>query len=298
MSPEQVRKDKLDSRTDLFSFGMVLYEMAVGRRAFEGETVAEIHDAILNQTAAPAHDVNSAVPRPLDAVIAKALEKERSRHYQSAAEMREDLARARKEPGRRRMRRWVSAAALLLFVAIGYWFYWNYRNRVTLSATDTIVLGDINNRTSDPVFDDALNTALRYGMEQTPYLNILGIDKVLGILAQLNLPPTTKMTPEVAGQVCLRTNSKLGIAASIADAGNGFRIGLDAADCQSGRIVAGIRKEVADQNQVVHVLGLAAAQLRRKLGEPAASLAMSALLRNGRCDQRNCATLGVHPTRL
>jgi len=110
-------------------------------------------------------------------------------------------------------------------------------------------------------------------MEQTPYLNILGIDKVFGILAQLNLPPTTKLTPEVARQVCLRTNSKLVIVASIADAGNGFRIGLDAADCQSGKIVAGIRREVADQNQVVHVLGVAAAQLRRKMGEPEASLA-------------------------
>src|SRR5713226_5400372 len=251
MSPEQVRKEKLDSRTDLFSFGMVLYEMAVGRRAFEGETVAEIHDAILNQTAAPAHDVNSAVPRALDALIAKALEKDRSRRYQSAAEMREDLARARKEPGRRRMRRWVSAAALLLFIAIGYWFYWNYRHRVTLSATDTIVLGDINNRTSDPVFDDALNTALRYGMEQTPYLNILGIDKVFGILAQLNLPPTTKLTPDVARQVCLRTNSKLVIAASIADAGIRYRIGLWAMDCQSGKEVR-IRDEAAERNQVVH----------------------------------------------
>ena len=144
---------------------------------------------------------------------------------------------------------------------------------MTLSATDTIVLADIKNETSNPVFDDALNTALRYGMEQTPYLNILGIDKVFGILTQLNLPPTTKLTPEVARQVCLRTNSKLVISASIADAGNGFRIGLDAADCQSGRIVAGIREEVADQNQVVHVLGLIAAQLRRKLGEPEASLA-------------------------
>src|SRR4030095_3063102 len=90
----------------------------------------------------------------------------------------------------------------------------------------------------------------------------------------LNLPPTTKLTPEVAREVCLRTNSKLVIAASIADAGNGFRISLDAAACQSGRIVSEIRKEVADQNQVVHVLGLAAAQLRRELGEPEASLAI------------------------
>ena len=122
------------------------------------------------------------------------------------------------------------------------------------------------------MFDDALNTALRYGMEQTPYLNILGIDKVLGTLAQLNLPPTTKLTPDVARQVCLRTNSKLVIASSIADAGIRYRIRLRAMDCQSGKEVR-IRDEAAERNQVVHVFGLAAAQLRRKLGEPEASLA-------------------------
>jgi serine/threonine protein kinase len=275
MSPEQVRKEKLDARTDLFSFGMVLYEMAAGQRAFAGETVAEIHDAILHQTAAPARDANPYVPRALDAVISKALEKDRERRYQSAAEMSKDLARVQRQvhPSRLRLRKWFGAAALLAVITAAFWLYWSYRRQVTLSATDTIVLADVKNETSNPVFDDALNTALRYGMEQTPYLNILGIDKVSGILAQLNLPPATKLTPEVARQVCLRTNSKLVIGASIADAGNGFRIGLDAADCQSGRIVAGIRKDVVDQNQVIHVLGLTAAQLRRKLGEPAASLA-------------------------
>ena len=92
-------------------------------------------------------------------------------------------------------------------------------------------------------------------------------------LAQLKLPPTAKLTLEVARQVCLSTNSKLVITSSIEDAGNGFRIGLDAVDCQSGRTVAGIREEPADRNQVVHALGLATAQLRRKLGEPQASLA-------------------------
>ncbi|MEY2396799.1 MAG: eukaryotic-like serine/threonine-protein kinase, partial [Acidobacteriaceae bacterium] len=274
MSPEQVRREKLDARTDLFSFGMVLYEMAAGRRAFEGETAEEIHEAILHQPAAPAHNANPNVPRALDAVISKALEKDRERRYQSAAEMSKDLARVQRQvqPSRLRLRKWLGAAALLAVIAVASWLYWSYRRQVTLSATDTVVLGEVKNETSNPVFDDALNTALRYGMEQTPYLNILGIDKVFGILAQLNLPPTTKLTPEVARQVCLRSNSKLVISASIADAGNGFRIGLDATDCQSGRIVAGIRKEVADQNQVVHVLGLAAAQLRGKLGEPAASL--------------------------
>jgi eukaryotic-like serine/threonine-protein kinase len=91
MSPEQVRKEKLDSRTDLFSFGLVLYQMAAGRRAFTGETVEAVHDAILNQTPVPAHDVNPAVPAALDDVISKALEKDRSRRYQSANDLRTDL---------------------------------------------------------------------------------------------------------------------------------------------------------------------------------------------------------------
>jgi len=171
-----------------------------------------------------------------------------------------------------RLGKWFAAAALLAVIAMAFSLYWKYRHQVTLSPTDTIVLADVANETSDPVFD-ALDTALRYEMEQTPYLNILDSDKVLGTLAELNLPPATKLTPEVARQVCLRTNSKLVLAASIADAGNGFRIGLDAADCQSGRIVAELRREVTDRNQVVHVLGVASAQLRRKLGERETSLA-------------------------
>jgi eukaryotic-like serine/threonine-protein kinase len=104
-------------------------------------------------------------------------------------------------------------------------------------------------------------------------VNALGLDKILKALEQLKLPPTAKLTLEVARQVCFSTNSKLVITSSIADAGNGFRIGLDAVDCQSGRTVAGIRKEAADRNQVVHVVGLAGVELRRKLGEPQASLA-------------------------
>jgi DNA-binding winged helix-turn-helix (wHTH) protein len=105
-------------------------------------------------------------------------------------------------PPRLRLRKWFAAAALLAVIAATFWSYWRYRHRVTLSATDTIVLADLKNETSDPVFDDTLDPALRYEMEQTPYLNILGRDKVLGTLAQLNLPPATKLTPEVARQIC------------------------------------------------------------------------------------------------
>jgi len=275
MSPEQVRKETLDLRTDLFSFGMVLYEMATGRRAFEGDTVAVIHDAILHQTAAPAHDANPYVPRALEAVISKALEKDRERRYRSAAEMSKDLARVQRQvqPSRLRLRKWFGAAALLAVIAAAFWLYWSYSRPVTLSATDTIVLASVKNETSDPVFDDALDTALHYEMEQTPYLNILGIDKVFGTLAQLNLPPTTRLTPDVARQICGKTNSKMVISQSIGDAGNGYHLQMRAHDCVSGATLAKEQADIGKRNEVVHELGVTAARLRAKLGEPADSLA-------------------------
>ncbi|HEX2775779.1 MAG TPA: winged helix-turn-helix domain-containing protein [Candidatus Acidoferrales bacterium] len=176
-------------------------------------------------------------------------------------------------PPRLRLRKWFAAAALLAAIAAAFWLYSSYYRRVTLSATDTIVLADVKNETSDPIFDDALDTALRYEMEQTPYLNVLGRDKILGTLAQLRLPPTAKLTPEVARQVCLRTNSKLVISQSIGDAGNGYHLQMRALDCGSGATLAKEQADIGERNEVVHELGVTAARLRAKLGEPAHSLA-------------------------
>jgi len=174
---------------------------------------------------------------------------------------------------RLRLRKWFAAAGLLAVIAAAFWLHSSYRHQVTLSATDTIVLADVKNETSDPAFDDALDTALRYEMEQTPYLNILGIDKVFGTLAQLNLPPTTKLTPDVARQICGKTNSKMVISQSIGDAGNGYLLQMRALDCGSGATLAKEQADIGKRNEVVHELGVTAARLRAKLGEPADSLA-------------------------
>jgi DNA-binding winged helix-turn-helix (wHTH) protein/tetratricopeptide (TPR) repeat protein len=176
-------------------------------------------------------------------------------------------------PPRLRLRKWFAAAALVVVIAAAVWLYRSYRSRVTLSATDTIVLADVKNETGDPVFDDALDTALRYEMGQTPYLNILGTDKVSGTLAQLNLPPTTKLTPDVARQICGKTNSKMVISQSIGDAGNGYHLQMRALDCGSGATLAGEQADIRKRNEVVHELGVTAARLRAKLAEPADSLA-------------------------
>ena len=275
MSPEQVRREPLDVRTDLFSLGLVLYEMAAGVRPFGGDTRAAIQEAIVHAQPVPARDRNASVPRELDRVITRALEKDCSRRYQSAAEMRADLEHVRRatRPGRRRARALLAAAAVAAVLAAGVWLYEDFRHRVTLAETDTIVLADTANRTSDPAFDEGLGAAARAGLEQTPYLNVLGTDKVLGALAQLKLPMTTKLASDVARRVCRATNSRMIVAPSLSDDGNRFQVDLIALDCQSGDTVAQVRENAADRGQVVHALGVAEAKLRRKLGEPAASLA-------------------------
>jgi eukaryotic-like serine/threonine-protein kinase len=166
-----------------------------------------------------------------------------------------------------------AAGALLAVGVLVVLGYENHRHRITLGPTDTIVLADVENRTGDPVFDGALNNALRYEMEQTPYLNVLGLDKTYASMAQLRLPPNTKITSEIARRICSQTNSKMVISDSIADAGNRYHLAIRALDCSGGATMAEEATDIATRDQTVRELGVTAACLRRRLGEPAKSLA-------------------------
>ena len=269
MSPEQIRKEKLDCRTDLFSFGLVLYEMATGCRAFPGESIEAVHEEILHQTPSSARVLNSAVPRRLNTIIGKALEKDRALRYQSAAEMRKDLLLVQKElrPAIHLSRNWVAMATAILVLFTAAALYWHFHSKITLSSSDTLVLADMNNQTGDAALDDGMNTALQVALLQTPYLNLLGGDKVHETLRLLGLSENTRVTPEVAVQICRKTNSRAVISASIGDAGNRFRIGLSAIDCQSGKTLEQVVQEAETRDDIVRTLGLSASPLRLKLGE-------------------------------
>jgi DNA-binding winged helix-turn-helix (wHTH) protein/tetratricopeptide (TPR) repeat protein len=166
----------------------------------------------------------------------------------------------------------IAVMAVLAAVTGGVW-YWKLRPTIRLAANDTVVLADISNRTSDPVFEDALNTALRIEFDQTPYFNLLGSDKVRGTMKLLGYPDDQKVTPENAREVCLRSNSVAVITSSIADAGNRFRIEVGGMECRTGKTFASTAKIAANRNEIVRALGQLGEELRHKMGEPPSSVA-------------------------
>jgi eukaryotic-like serine/threonine-protein kinase len=286
MSPEQARGEELDARTDLFSFGVVLYEMATGRMAFPGNSAAVIYEAILNRTPVPASQINHALRPKLDEIIGKAIEKDRKLRYQTAADIRTDLQRLRRETesGRsaatgtasgvpataKSAARWKPiapiAAVLILGLGIGGWLFYT-RKAHALTETDTVVLADFANYTGDAVFEDTLKQALATELQQSPFINILSDRKVGETLKLMGRSADERLDEKTALDLCQRTQSKAVLAGSIANLGSAYVVGLHALNCQTGDSLARAEGQASKKEDVLNALGKAATKLWGKMGE-------------------------------
>jgi len=275
MSPEQIRGEKLDARTDIFSFGLVLYEMATGRRAFTGETSPMVRKAILNEAVAPVEQFNSEIPAKLVTIIEKALEKDPERRWRTAEEMRTALDQISNRAKARTLKRWIwlAIAAVLSMVAVTFASLYIRSDRaVLLTDKDTVVLGDFANNTTDPVFADSLRLGLQIQLSQSPYLNILPDNDVNKILTLIGRHPDDKLADPVAREVCKRSGSKAFISGSIATVETEYVLQLKAVNCVTGKVLVQQQSEVAGKEKILGALDSDAAQLRLKLGESLASV--------------------------
>jgi eukaryotic-like serine/threonine-protein kinase len=308
MSPEQVSGKELDGRSDLFSFGVVLYEMATATQPFERQTTGSTFGAILHESPVPAASLNSGLPSRLQEIINRSLEKKRETRYQSAEELRRDLANLRaeietrhasssrdrvpaeeliaeghaaavpvtKEPSDAQRipsrRDWWMAVAALLIAAAGFGIYWRIYRVEALTEKDTVVVADLANSTSDAVFDDTLKQTLSITLRQSPFLNVISEDKIAATLKLMTRPESTPLTPEVAREVCQRAGSKAYINGSIAPLGGQYVISLSAVSCHSGDVLAQEQAVAPSKEKVIDVLGGEAAKLRRQLGESLATI--------------------------
>jgi serine/threonine protein kinase/tetratricopeptide (TPR) repeat protein len=283
MSPEQVRTKELDSRSDLFSFGAVLYEMATGKMPFEGASSGEICGAILHQKPRPVSQLNPQMPLHFEAIIDKALEKNHDLRYQHAADMRTDLQRLKRDSESGQISAsssgtvttfWKFAVPMLLVVLLvaGGLYYRSRQQSQHLTEKDTIVLTDFANSTGDAIFDDTLKTALSVSLRQSPFLNVLSDSEVAKTLQQMTHPLNTKLTPEIGRELCQRAGSKAYLVGSIANLGSEYVLGLKAVNCQSGDTLAQDQVTAASKEKVLDALGNAASKLRGELGESLATV--------------------------
>jgi serine/threonine protein kinase/Flp pilus assembly protein TadD len=316
MSPEQARGEKMDARTDIFSLGVMLYEMVAGCAPFTGATTGEMIASILRDEPSLLSRIAPATPPELEVIVGRALCKSREERYQTANDLLADLkqlqrdlefaSEGRKRSGARGMetvavpnrqggpdsssarstynpvaiaaasvphsrRAAIIALAIILpIAAAGAWFYFHRRHALT--SKDTILLADFDNRTGDEIFDPTLKQGLAIQLQQSPFLNLFPEARVRQTLRLMKRTAESRVTAEVAREICERENLKAYIAGSIAPLGSHYVITFEAINAQSGESLAHQQVEAESYEQVMGALSQAATRLRGELGESLSSI--------------------------
>jgi serine/threonine protein kinase/Tfp pilus assembly protein PilF len=279
MSPEQARGEELDRRSDLFSFGAVLYEMATGRMAFNGNTSALMFDAILHKDPTAPVRLNSELPAELERIISKSLEKDPALRYQSAADLLSDLKRLRRDSSSARVGvaasppeqtasrsfpwKWVVAALVVLVLAVAGWFVWKSRAGSEVSSIAVLPFANQGDSPDTEYLGDGITESLINDLSKLPKLAVMSRSSVFRYKGHDANPETVakdlKVDAVITGRV-LQRGDQLVISAELIDARSNRNLWGEQYDRKMGDLIA-VQRDIS---------GAIAARLRERLSGDAA----------------------------
>ena len=278
MSPEQVRGEDVDSRSDLFSFGAVLYEMATGTKPFHGDTTSLLLDSVLTGEPVPASRLNSSVTPELDRIILKCLAKNPDLRYQRAADVRAELERLvahnvdhpSSKAARPAALAWVVAVVVLTLIAVAAYTF--FRPTPALTDRDTIVLADFENTTGDEAFDGVLRQGLAVQLRESPFLSLVSDERIRQQLQLMGQSAGATLKPQLAKELCERNGSTAVVDGSIATLGRRYVLGLRTRACATGDVIHDEQAQAPTKEAVLDVLSRMAVRFRTRAGESLASV--------------------------
>ena len=278
MSPEQVRGEELDERTDLFSFGLVLYEMVTGQKAFAGDTRPAVHDAILHGVPAPVRQLNPSAPAELERIINKAIAKDRSDRYQSAHEAVSDLETLRSKNGAsvwRRNRKWVAAAAMLVVVAVSLGMLLErYRQPAVPTGSpvkarkSVAVLGfrNLSKKPDDEWISTALTEMMSTELAAGQQLRIIPGEDVAHMKLDLALSGAGGYGSDTLKRIRSNLDTDVIVQGSyLVSPGGSLRVDLQLQQADAGEMIA-MLSENGSEAQIADLISRAGATVRERMG--------------------------------
>jgi len=289
MSPEQLQGHRLSQASDIYSLGLVLYQMVTGVRPFDAPTPLAVGLKRLSEPPVPLRRLVPEIDPKWEAVILKCLELDPERRYRSVSEFElalraeqnpsptASLARFKSfarsfAPSSVGLKLAVVASLAVVFGLPTYFFL--HRSPELFKENDTIVLADFTNTTGESVYNDTLRQALKVKLEQTPFLRLMPESNIRLGLKYMGLSPKDHLSLDVARKVCQRERGSAVLSGAILSDGADYLLELSVSSCQTGSLFAEARQRVValKRESVLSALDQAADSIRRKLGESAASL--------------------------
>jgi tetratricopeptide (TPR) repeat protein len=281
MSPEQIRGESIDARSDVFAFGVLLHELLAGVHPFNRPSPLETAHAILNDAAPPL--VQPGAPPLLAHIVSRCLEKDRARRYPSLGDVRLELDSVQNPPATRvghtqfRPRRWLSVTALTVLLAVVAiyvarpWSLFAPEPALAFQERDWIIVSDFNNLTNDPVFDKSLRLALEVAIAQSHYVNVYPPDRVAATLRRMQRK-AERFDEVLASEVAVRDGIRGVLACDIAQVGNVYSITARLIDPRTRAAVLTDHVQARNKDAVLGALGELGTRVRASLGESLAGL--------------------------